>query len=721
MRLADALANASRQGTQGIAQHRPVELANRLRDAVVIEAPCELRIPASQLEAGHIRVSIAAEPLAAAGLPSTTVVFEVTLLSSAGSQSLLREERTTTGKEAGAWSDHHFELPDVDPQAELAFTVAFDGPAARAYWGSPTLFPSEGESGPNIILVSIDTLGSKHMSCYGYGRETTPNLDRFAERCVLFDQAISHQNWTLTAHMSLFTSLFPDTHKVNLGTSLPEELPLLPELLRDAGYYTIGRASNPYLMPKWGYGRAYDAFTMELRGTVDDASVELDRLLASPLPEPFFLFVHLIDPHSDWKDLPYDSADEFMPAPPAGGWDSIQTCVNGRCATQYLALVNEGTVTIGPEIEHFEALYDAGIRHTDARLGALFDKLDTRGLIEESLIIVTSDHGEEFLEHGKVMHTQGYDECLRVPLMFKFPGQEHAGLRIPEQVQHVDVMPTIIEFLGLERPKHLEGLSLLPLIEGDSLTDRIAYAKGLNHSMTERDCYVARTEDWKLLWWLEDNRTALYNLRDDPDETRDVSFEESAMHDRLLEALVDHRRIRNTTGFHIRIPPHDTRESLTVVAKTSGQFVRVSQVNPNTERRGPASAVELNGSELSFTTAPRTKEWWKTPVGFDFDIEPEGASIQIQVHANGRMLPASSFYLGSTRAHPVAIPLQITDKLVRDSIGDGGMPISIENSDRPAVYLWESRAGGASVHLTNEEKRALEALGYAGDEDEEEE
>jgi hypothetical protein len=697
-------------------ERRPVELLGQLRDAIVIESAGEIRLSELPFVGGHLRVSLAVEPRKTRQTRATKVLFELRLNGAGDPRTLLREELRAVGGMESEWSDHAIELPALPAGTSLSFSVEFTGPPARAYWGSPMLFPSERGPRPNVILVSIDTLGAKHMSCYGHEEQTTPELDRFAEGAVLFERAIAHQNWTLTSHMSLLTSLYPDTHKVNRSTSLSDELPLLPDLLRAAGYFTAGQASNPYLMPKWGYGRAYDRYAVDFLGNVEDAAIELARLLESPAPEPFFFFLHLIDPHSDWKRLPYESPAPFQPDPPPGGWESVPTCFDGECATGFLSLVNEGEVTLGPEVDLFHSLYDASIRYTDHHLGALFDDLERRGLFDDSIVIVTSDHGEEFLEHGKVMHTQGYDECLHVPLMIKFPAGEHAGLRIPHQVQHVDVMPTVLELLGLERPAHLEGVSLLPLIEGVAPSERIAFAKGLNHSMTERDCYVARTEDWKLIWWLEDGRTALFDLSADPGEAVDLSAEAPDVHDELLGALRQHRQLRTKAGFHVRIPPHDASARLTVTASTSGRFVEVHPANPNSEKRHPKGDLTVADSALTFSLETKSRAAWSAPIGFDFDLEPHDASLQVEIELNGRPLPVERIFLGRTGAHPAETAVTIS----RDgrALRDEGLPVPIADSAVPHLYVWESESSAAAVHLTEHELSTLEALGYMGGEEE---
>ncbi len=338
-----------------------------------------------------------------------------------------------------------------------------------------------------IILISLDTLSAEHLGLYGYHRDTSPFLDRLSERAVVFDNAIVQLPGTLPSHMSIFTGLYPSEHDVfPVDSVLSEEIPTFPELLKAGGYRTAGHTENGYVSGRYGFSRGFDEWDDErfpLWYGGDTFLVRGLRFLESLAPdERFFLFLHTYAVHD-----PYNPPKDCQ----AGFWQGAPPEAAPPPSSETLLAHNQGLITVSPEIaDYFRALYDEEIRCLDGFLERFFADLDGLGILKDSLVIITADHGEEFLEHGKLGHDQIYNENLHVPLIMVFPGQEH-GVRVGEVVESIDIMPTILEFAGIVAPEHISGRSLAPLaMGGESLLDGKAYSRSFRASgHEERSLY----------------------------------------------------------------------------------------------------------------------------------------------------------------------------------------------------------------------------------------
>lgn len=311
---------------------------------------------------------------------------------------------------------------------------------------------------PNVILVSIDTLRADHVGVYGYARDTTPFLDRFAEGATVFERAFTTCPWTLVAHMTMLTGLFPAQHGVVADQlALAEEIPLLAERLAAADYQTLALYYASWIHERYGFARGFDVF--RAHGSAEEAdALAREELARLDRARPFFLFYHLFDVHngamSTGEHMIYPSPEPFqsmfMPdaleklpkLPPDVIWESE----NLLTPEQLAALV---------------ALYDGGIRHVDTRLAELFAWLEGEGLLANTLVIVTSDHGESLGQRGKLTgHGELAQEGLHVPLIVRHPRGDGAGTRVAEVVHLGDIVPTVLEVAGLPRDPRLPGLSL---------------------------------------------------------------------------------------------------------------------------------------------------------------------------------------------------------------------------------------------------------------------
>ena len=409
------------------------------------------------------------------------------------------------------------------------------------------LVSSLGSHRPDIIWISLDTLRRDAVGAYtAPGRSFTPNLDALAAESVRFDRAYASVPFTLSSHMTSFTGVYPDVHGVATREDrLAEGVATLPVLLRQAGYTNFAFVTNAWMKREYGFGRGFDHYEELPPGeTFADrvsqrALARLDEHSARDDEEaPVFLFLHLLDAHSDWKGLPYDAPAPYRRDVAAADRDFCNAV--GACATRFLIAVDKSAAEVPNEVsELVHALYLRGVSYLDAQLGDFFAALETRGIFDDALVIVTSDHGEEFHEHGRFLHSQPYEENLAVPLLVKFPNGEFAGRVVKGLVADVDLLPTLVDYLGLRAPSPLQGRSFLPLMTGDALETGNDVVFGQDKPDGMR--YVLRDERFKLLLHVAGEGAVLFDLQADPAETVDGSAEHPERTRRLtgrLEAML---------------------------------------------------------------------------------------------------------------------------------------------------------------------------------------
>jgi arylsulfatase A-like enzyme len=242
------------------------------------------------------------------------------------------------------------------------------------------------------------------------------------------------------------------------------------------------------------------------------------------------MFLHYADPHSDTGLLPYDAPEPYgsmFTEEIGGGFIEIE---GRRGGSLYLKDISNGLVEVSEqEIEYIKALYDGGIRYTDVHIGSLVDAMDGMGVLDNTILVIISDHGEEFKEHGMMLHGRVYRESVHVPLIMRFPEAAWKGVRIPAQVRLIDIVPTVLDYSGLPIREEMHGESLLPLIqEGGS--HRPAFTEG-------GDSYAMRTDDWLLITDLDLAEHELYNVNADPGETFNLAGQSPQREDQLLRAL----------------------------------------------------------------------------------------------------------------------------------------------------------------------------------------
>jgi arylsulfatase A-like enzyme len=360
-----------------------------------------------------------------------------------------------------------------------------------------------------IILISLDTVRADHLGIYGYDLPTSPALDRFAASAVVFDDAVAQASATLASHASILTSRIPRHHGASFANrhGLGAGVPTLAGLLRDAGYRTAAFTGGGQLDRRFGLDRGFEEYreTRFNQNFHDTAGLGIEWLRAHR-GERVFLFLHTYEPHHPYvaRGLRGLESDYDGPLPPV-------------ISLELLKEIKSGSREIDErDLRHIVNAYDNDLRSTDDGFRRLHRFLRRQGLLEDALIVVTSDHGEEFGEHGSVGwhgHTL-YEELLRVPLIVKLPGNAHAGTRVPSSVRGLDIAPTILELAGVPVPDGFQGVSLRPLMSPGSLSvDRPA--------LSELDAVPSSVSYRRRPWKLDGAR--LFDLDADPLEARDLA------------------------------------------------------------------------------------------------------------------------------------------------------------------------------------------------------
>ncbi len=341
----------------------------------------------------------------------------------------------------------------------------------------------------NLIIISLDTLRADHLGCYGYRTETSPNIDAFASEGVQFDRAISQSSWTLPAHASLFTGFYPSVHgAVSKRRSIPQSFLTLAEILRDAGYFTAAFTGGGYLNPIFGFRQGF----MEYRHLHSVDSDEVMEYLDRHAGEPFFLFLHTYKIHN--YHVPDDMMDRVQ-GDFGGEFEDLESIMSFVDRHLYVDLDDESW----KRMEYLHSRYDVAIVYIDEQFGSLMQGLRERELADNTLIVLLSDHGEEFGEHRRTYHGGTlYNEQLHVPLIMKLTGVIPEGLILDDVVELMDTFPTVLEYLGIQAAAGIDGRSLVPLIEEHGGTlDGLAFSE-ISSDVTER--YSVMDSSLKLIF-----------------------------------------------------------------------------------------------------------------------------------------------------------------------------------------------------------------------------
>jgi arylsulfatase A-like enzyme len=426
---------------------------------------------------------------------------------------------------------------------------------------------------PNIIWIVIDTVRVDHLSCYGYERNTTPNLDIIASEGILFDNAISAAPWTIPSHASMFTSTYTCEHNMHGSRPwLDDNFVTIAEVLSAYGYETYGFSNNALVAPRYNFNQGFKVFEATWGGK---KKIELELQLVDQLrarrylrrlfrsgeqttavgekvydviedkgakrtnetvkswisdvseqEKPFFVFINYMEAHSPYQP-PESFAVEYLP-------DNVDmnTALRLRYKeAQFMTGVMQYDET---DFDIFRALYDGEISYLDFRIGELIDYLRETEILDNTILIINSDHGENFGEHGLMNHQFCvYDTLIHVPLIIRYPSAFEAGSRVTEVVETVDIFPTILDIVGIdgynkaqirghslteEREQSLPGYAISEHRVWLSALERIRDANyQFDTSVFARDLEAIRTDEFKYIW-SPCGKEELYNIRQDPQE-----------------------------------------------------------------------------------------------------------------------------------------------------------------------------------------------------------
>jgi len=494
-----------------------------------------------------------------------------------GTDSVFQKEVTLTSAEPFVIHRRRVDLaPYAGQDVDLIFTTR--GRAdTLAFWFNPVIFRAE-EDRPSVILVSLDTLRADHLSCYGYVRATSPRLDELAADSVLFENAFAPSPWTLPSHVSLLTGLDEINHGVSTSSDrMDPDLPVLADLLRPHGFVTHAFTGGGFLNPVYGFSRGFDSYRTEGRMVSDNgAQVLADAVLPwleNNRQKKFFLFLHTYQIHQPYlAPAPFNRM--FLDA------DAVLDHID--LGQLRLNLENRFQPQTDAQRRNYAGLYDAEIRYTDeALIGGLVDQLKALGLYDRTMLIVTSDHGEEFFEHEAWTHGHTlYNETIRVPLLIKFPACREKGTRVKTIVRLTDIMPTILEEMGVGySQKELDGRSLLGLRREDPgservfrssraegiVEDRVPGKRAVNRGFYKviiNDSYSPEELTFFRFLPPHQDRVEVYDLAADPGETKNlaVSRPDLALSlSKYLEKIMTPAKKRASSGAAMS---EDVREEL---------------------------------------------------------------------------------------------------------------------------------------------------------------
>jgi len=373
-------------------------------------------------------------------------------------------------------------------------------PAAPATSAAPAANPRQGRPAArrrSVLFYVIDTCRADHLSVNGYARPTTPFLEKLAARGVRFDHCFSQAPWTKPSLSAILTSCYPTVTGMNqLFGQLDNRFVTLPESLWDAGWYTVGFSANPLMGCLSNYTQGFRHFfdagaiipnVYAIHSTSGSAKA-LNRHVLPWIEQntewPYFLYVHSVDPHENYEPAPEYLklfADPAHEAQYRKEWQALIDVKPGQvanaCTKEHF---EKAGVEIGTFIEYGKQLYDADIRANDDEIARVVDALDHKGQLDDMIVVVTADHGEEFFEHGGTSHAfMLWNELIHVPLLIIAPGLLPEGLVVKDPVQSLDLYPTLLDLLGSEPPEGLQGRSFAPQCRGEPGDGRMIFSE--NH------------------------------------------------------------------------------------------------------------------------------------------------------------------------------------------------------------------------------------------------
>ena len=404
----------------------------------------------------------------------------------------------------------------------------------------------------NLIIIGFEPLGAKHIGAYGYGKDTTPNLDKFSKTSFLFENAVSPSSWTLPVFMSWFTSLYPSQHKIvnkfitNTGevqissnlSALSPSVVTLAQVLKQNGYSTAGFTGGAGVAGTFGYNLGFDLYYDQTTfGGYDLVMPMALDWLQIHKEEKFFIFIQGFDVHGRYP-LPDNYENKFS-----------NPYYNGKykgTVEEYWKLrnlsIDKSKLDILPEdVKFWESIYDAKIYEADRKFGRCIESLEELGLKDKTIIFISSGSGNEFYEHKRFDHGFSlYEELIHVPLIIKIPGKR--GRPVSEQVRTIDIMPTVLDLLDINYngtiANQMQGVSLAPLMRGEELSlDAFSETDYLLQAFKRS---LRTPHGWKYIYSMDTGQRELFNLKKDPQELKNLVLTEKKIAYELEQKLFKH-------------------------------------------------------------------------------------------------------------------------------------------------------------------------------------
>ncbi|MFH1219616.1 MAG: sulfatase [Candidatus Eisenbacteria bacterium] len=545
---------------------------------------------------------------------------------------------------------------------------------------------------PNFVLVVVDALRPDFLGCYGCRMPTSPNIDQLAAGGVVFESAVSHAPWTKSAFSSMLTALYPFQHGVvNWEAAMPDTIMTLPEILSSQGYNTMAVVN---MLGLTGESKVMKGIAEISEGHKHDrdapATTEAAIELIKASSKPFFIIIHYFDTH--W---PYRPPQEYVDMiSGAGAPDSTDPA----CALRLR--------------------YGGCVRFVDQSIGRLVAFLDGAGMRNDTVLLITADHGEGLMAHGAGSHgTNLYDEAIRVPLIITYPARYGKGLRIADQVRHIDLLPTIVDLAGARDGQRREGTSLDPLIRKGSRSADLPVGKGKG-SLLPVDCALCeiglrdvpeakciRTNDWKLIIEPSTAAIQLYDLTQDRGELTNLWGSGPTAGDTLL------RVIGRVPGVSVK----GWRIGFTGSMRTGG--IR-ADVQVGSEGRIRLAEPVAGSNLLSFRLSEDSTamEVIAGPQGLQimlFEVEPSDRPVTFKFTADGQDAP-QAVSVGETGERPFGQAFVLT---LDDAMGLPRAFGQSRSSTASGVSLWwlpgeHLQRAQKAVILSPEEQNRLRSLGY---------
>jgi len=655
--------------------HLEVEVGQDRRLAWTLRSPGRLGLQADIPQDARLRFALHVEP------PDAAVRFR--LLADADVRPVVLHEEVW--RRSHGWVERAVDLRRFAGRS-VELELEATGADATISVAQPALLGrAAGRSRPNVILYVVDCLRADHVGAYGYGRPTTPQLDRLAADGVLFENVHACASWTKPSVGCLFTGLYPAFHGAQTVDDVMDTgNPTLAELFRAEGYATAAWIANPFVSANpFGLTRGFEQVVQVLdkpaRVNINDLpadAADITRGLAPWLKEnadrQFFLYLHSLDLHAEYRRRP--------------PFDRL-----------FLSRDRKGD-------ERQVDLYDNELAYNDHEIGELVRLLKGQGLFDHTILAVTADHGEEFGEHGFTRHGHTlFEALLHVPLIVHVPRWPRRGQRVDVLASNLDVAPTLLDMAGLRPAEGFQGLSLRPALEGAAAPERPAvFAEQLS---PKEVLYAGRDRRYKYIDQLIPSpQEMLFDLTSDPGETRDLWAQEPERESaRGLIAEVGKFMQIGQAGYHISLSSPEPEAHFAIHATTEARFGDVQRF------------ALVTGETLTLT--PDRKE-----LDYEFQAgsvtrhlvlrtEPPGADVQFAISRGGRLLDSGVVGLGADGHHPPGLPFTLQADGLRVSTTQVA---ELLKPGAPAVKAWYVQAPTVphKASLDPELEQKLKALGY---------